>query len=146
MTEREEVVLLARSWIGTPYRHQGSCSQAGADCLGLIRGIWRSLYGSEPEAPGSYSADWAETGHDEALWQAALRHLVPLGPDEPFRAGQVLLFRMRPRAVAKHVGLLSARAPLRFIHAYSGHGVVENTLSSPWRARLVARFDFPDVR
>ncbi|WP_406720855.1 MULTISPECIES: peptidase [Thioclava] len=146
MTARSEVVFLARAWIGTPYSHQASCLQGGTDCLGLIRGIWRSLYGCEPELPAPYSADWAEAGGAEALWQAAARHLVPVQANDPFRMGQVLLFRMKPRAVAKHVGLLSERGPLRFIHAYGGHGVVENALSAPWRARLVARFDFPDVR
>jgi hypothetical protein len=42
------------------------------------------------------------------------------------------------------VGIVSegGEAP-RFIHAYSGHGVVENTLSDPWRRRVVACFGFP---
>ena len=37
------IVEIARSWIGTPYEHQASCAGAGADCLGLLRGIWRAL-------------------------------------------------------------------------------------------------------
>ncbi|RMD92718.1 MAG: peptidase, partial [Alphaproteobacteria bacterium] len=32
----------------------------------------------------------------------------------------------------------------RFIHSYSGHGVVENPLSEPWARRVVARFAFPE--
>ena len=43
------VVAEARRWIGTPYVHQASSFQAGCDCLGLIRGVWRHLYGAEPE-------------------------------------------------------------------------------------------------
>ncbi|MEQ9675505.1 MAG: peptidase, partial [Roseovarius indicus] len=34
-------------------------------------------------------------------------------------------------------------AEASFIHAYSGHGVVESPLSAPWRRRIVARFAFP---
>ena len=52
---------------------------------------------------------------------------------------------MRDGAVAKHLGVaadIGARA--RFLHAYSGHGVVESPLSTPWRRRLVARFQFPE--
>jgi hypothetical protein len=47
--------------------------------------------------------------------------------------------------VAKHLGILTeAGAAPRFIHAYSGHGVVENSLSAPWRRRIVAAFAFPE--
>ncbi len=35
----DEIVALARAWIGTPYRHQASCRGAGTDCLGLLRGV-----------------------------------------------------------------------------------------------------------
>jgi NlpC/P60 family putative phage cell wall peptidase len=58
--------------------------------------------------------------------------------------GDLLLFRMRDGAVAKHLGILSdtGEAP-RFIHAYDRHGVVESPLSEPWRARIAAGFRFP---
>ena len=53
------VVDAARLWLGTPYVHQASVRGSGSDCLGLIRGVWRDLYGAEPEAPPAYTADWA---------------------------------------------------------------------------------------
>ncbi len=142
MDLNEEIVSAARRWIGTPYVHQASCLGAGTDCLGLIRGIWREVYGQEPEAVPAYSPDWAETSGHEALWQAARRHLRPA---TTARAGQLLLFRMRDNAVAKHLGIASECGTRpRFVHAYSGHGVVENPLSEPWAKRVAARFDFPD--
>ncbi|HMM10451.1 MAG TPA: peptidase, partial [Paracoccus solventivorans] len=58
MTVGLRAVEIARGWIGTPYVHQGSVKGAGADCLGLIRGVWRELYGTEPEAPPPYTPDW----------------------------------------------------------------------------------------
>ncbi|MEL7097956.1 MAG: NlpC/P60 family protein [Pseudomonadota bacterium] len=132
----------ARRWIGTPYVHQASCRGAGADCLGLVRGVWRALYGAEPEAPPAYTMDWSEAGGDERLWQAALRHLEPRAAGAE-AVGDVILFRMRAGAVAKHLGIVSAIGPAQaFIHAYSGHGVVESPLSAPWRRRIVARFAF----
>ena len=52
---------------------------------------------------------------------------------------------MREGAVAKHLGLATDPAPAaRFIHAYSGHAVVETALSEPWARRLAARFRFPE--
>ncbi len=141
---RQNIVDEARTWLGTPYVHQASVKGAGTDCLGLLRGVWRELVGHEPEAVPIYSTDWSEPQGEERLWDAARRHLVEKpGPD--LEAGDVLLFRMRDVAVAKHLGIVSAtgEAP-RFIHAYSGHGVVENSLSEPWRRRVVARFEFPE--
>lgn len=137
------VVRLARGWIGTPYCHQASCRGAGADCLGLVRGVWRELVGAEPEAVPAYSFDWSEVTGEESLWHAAQRYFVPRPPGRE-APGDLLLFRMRSGAVAKHLGLQAETGTqASFIHAYSGHGVVESPLSAPWRRRIVARFAFP---
>lgn len=139
---RAAILSEARRWIGTPYRHQASVRGAGADCLGLVRGVWRACCGDEPEAAPPYSMDWSEPQGEERLWAAALRHLTPVVTARP---GDVLLFRMRAGAVAKHLGILSEDgAHPRFVHAYSGHGVIESTLTAPWARRVVARFSFPD--
>ena len=137
------VVEEARSWIGTPYVHQASCKGAGCDCLGLIRGLWRELYGAEPEVPPAYTMDWSEPQGEERLWAAARLYLLEkAGPAVP---GDVLLFRMRAGAVAKHLGILAeVGAEASFIHAYAGRGVVESPLSAPWARRVVARFEFPE--
>lgn len=138
------VIETARSWIGTPYVHQASLRGAGCDCLGLLRGIWRDINGAEPEAVPAYAPDWDEAQGSEALWQAARRHLRPKEPGQEAE-GDVLLFRMRAGAVAKHLGLQSTVGPqARFIHSYSGHGVIESALTPPWRRRIVARFVFPE--
>jgi NlpC/P60 family putative phage cell wall peptidase len=137
------IVEAARGWIGTPYVHQCARRGAGSDCLGLVRGVWREVYGAEPEAIPAYSMDWSEPQGEERLWEAALRHLKPK-PVTGGSAGDVLLFRMRQGAVAKHLGILSVAGPAaRFIHAYSRHGVLESALSAPWRRRVVACFEFP---
>ncbi|SOB98644.1 NlpC/P60 family putative phage cell wall peptidase [Rhodobacter sp. JA431] len=138
-------VAEARQWLGTPYLHQASVRGAGADCLGLLRGVWRALYGGEPEPVPAYRADWSEPSGQEALWAAAQRHLRPLPGLWVQAPGEVLLFRMRAGSVAKHLGIVSATgAQARFVHAYSGHGVVESPLAAPWARRIVARFAFPE--
>ena len=135
------IVAAARGWIGTPYVHQASCRGGGADCLGLLRGVWREVLGEEPETVPAYTPDWSEAGRREELMAAALRWLVPVEAAGP---GQVLLFRMREGAVAKHLGISALLAGGEsFIHAYCGHGVVESPLSAPWARRIVARFAFP---
>lgn len=144
MTVAERAVAEARLWLGTPYVHQASCRGAGTDCLGLLRGVWRALYGAEPEVVPAYTADWAEPTGDEVLLRAGQRLLQakPVGDEA---AGDVILFRMRAGHVAKHLGLQSSVGPgARFIHAYSGHCVTESALTDPWRRRIAARFAFPD--
>lgn len=139
----DRVVTAARSWIGTPYRHQASVRGAGADCLGLIRGVWRDLLGQEPEAVPPYTPDWSEPARDEVLWSAAGRWLCPRPGTTP-ADGLVLLFRMREGSVAKHLGIAAPGAcGPSVIHAYSGHGVVESPLSEPWLRRIVATFAYP---
>lgn len=136
------IVSEAREWIGTPYLHQASVKGAGADCLGLVRGIWRSLHGAEPEAIPPYTHDWAEPAQDEVLWRAARRWLREHGAADE-QVGDVLLFRMSRKSVAKHLGVqVRIGDDPAFVHAYSGHGVVETRLSQPWRQRVIARFSF----
>ena len=144
MSIAARAVAEARGWIGTPYRHQASARGAGADCLGLVRGVWRGVYGAEPEVVPAYTANWAEPAREEVLWRAALRHLVPRAGRVP-RPGDVILFRMRDGAVAKHLGIAAGGpSAASFIHAYCGHGVVESPLSAPWARRIVACLAFPE--
>lgn len=133
------VVALARGWIGTPYVHQASTCGAGADCLGLIRGVWRGLHGAEPVAVPPYTPDWGEAGAREVLRAAAEAWLLPAGP--AVCPGDVLLFRMRDGGIAKHLGIAT---PGAFVHAYSGQGVVESPLSLPWVRRIAARYRFAE--
>lgn len=141
-------VEIARDWIGTPYVHQASVKGAGTDCLGLLRGIWRGIYGHEPETVPPYTSDWAEPSREERLWAAARRHLQQLSEvvgSPPEGVGEVLLFRLREGAVAKHLGISAfSGSGWSFVHAYTGHGVIESPLSLPWQRRVVARFAFPE--
>ncbi len=129
----------ARAWIGTPYVHRASVKGAGADCLGLVRGVWRAVRGAEPEAAPAYAPQWAEACGRELLLEALGRHLQCV-PCESVRAGDALAFRLRMNAPAKHVGILGEGRC--FIHAHERLGVVETPLGSWWWRRLAATFRF----
>lgn len=133
---------LARDWIGTPYLHQSSVKGAGTDCLGLLRGIWREIYGHEPVLIPPYSMDWSEAGGREDLRAAADLWLIAKDIADA-ASGDMLLFRMRTGAVAKHLGLQGRVQNPSFIHAYFGHAVVESALTDPWQRKIVARYRFP---
>lgn len=136
----ELVVAEATGWLGTPYRHQASRKGVGADCLGLVLGVWRALYGDEPERPGPYAPDWAEAGGEERLLEAARRHMIAIDRSKA-GAGALVLFRWRPHLPAKHAGILIGHE--RFIHAYQGHAVTASPLVPQWRRRIAAAFLFP---
>ena len=137
---RANIVDSARHWIGTPYCHQASSQGVGADCLGLVRGVWRDVIGPEPEALTAYAPDWAESSCQETLLAAAQRHFMPQSI-EAISAGAVLLFRWRPYVPAKHIAIASS--PSTMIHAHEGIRVCEVDLTSWWRRHLAAAFEFP---
>ncbi|OAN84468.1 peptidase [Jannaschia sp. EhC01] len=138
------VVTAAREWLGTPYVHQASCKGAGCDCLGLLLGLWREFHVTLPAPVPAYTNDWSETSGEERLLQAARAHMVEKALGDAAE-GDILIFRMRAGAVAKHVGLQTqAGDNPRFLHAYSGRGVTEGALTPPWARRVVARFTFPE--
>lgn len=135
----DAVVAAARIFLGTPYRHQASLAGAGCDCLGLLRGVWRALYGAEPMAMPAYRADMRDPTNAGALRRAAEALLA--AEAGPLAAGQVLLFRLGGMAEPKHCGILVS--PERFIHAQERLGVVEADLTEAWARRLSGRFRFP---
>lgn len=141
--DRARIAAIARSWLGTPYVHQASAKGRGADCLGLVRGVYRELLGHEPELPPPYTPDWNERrAADEPLLSAARRHLIP-APISPLLCGQVLIFRIVSDGPAKHCGIFIGGD--QFIHAYAGRAVIESWLNRWWRERLVGVFEFPGV-
>jgi NlpC/P60 family putative phage cell wall peptidase len=167
MSVNAEVLAIAGAWIGTPYRHQGAVKGVGCDCLGLIRGIWRELYGAEPEAVPAYAPDWAERAGEERLMAAAGRHFMAVASSAESLPGDLVLFRFRPHLAAKHAGIL-ARLPLEagcrgcrdpgdcgchdrrdpqpdaFIHAYEQSAVTLSALVPGWRRKIAGIYRFPE--
>ncbi|PLW76798.1 peptidase P60 [Cohaesibacter celericrescens] len=145
--QADRIISLARDWIGTPYHHQASLKGVGCDCLGLVRGVWRGLYGCEAEAVPAYSPDWGDASDAEQLLAAGRRHLIeiPIGDMGP---GDVFALRWKGAQSAKHLGIVTSQTATgaRFIHAYEKKGVIEVTLSKQWRAMIAAAFRFPDAK
>jgi NlpC/P60 family putative phage cell wall peptidase len=137
-TQVTHIVKRAQEWVGTPYRHQGSAKGVGCDCLGLVRGIWRELYGDEPEIAGPYSMDWADTSVDDRLLHAARRHFVAI---DQLSLGCLIVFRWRSQMPAKHVGIYVGDN--RFIHAYERAAVISSALVPQWKKRIAGLFEFP---
>lgn len=137
----EEVLSEAERWLGTPYRHGASARGISCDCLGLVRGVWRALYGDEPEAPGVYAPDWAEVSCGDPMLEAASRHMNRRDSPVPM-PGDLVVFRWRAGLASKHLGIMAHGN--RFIHAYQGHSVMASALVPQWRNRIAGIFIFPE--
>lgn len=140
---RQAVVAEARSWLGTPYHHQASCKGVGADCLGLVRGVWRQLGGCDVGGGVAYTRDWAEASGIETMLAGARRHLSEVGRDG-IAPGDVVVFRLRANFVAKHAAIVATETTM--IHAMEGCVVSEVALSPWWRRRIAGAFRFPDLQ
>lgn len=138
----ERLAAVAREWLGTPYLHQASLKGVGADCIGLVRGVWREMEGPEPQQMPSYSSTWSDPTGREDLLVAGETHFKKVSVRD-HALGDVLIFRMRRGSAAKHAGIVSSAT--HFIHAYEGNAVVESALSSFWTDRIAGVFRFPSA-
>ena len=115
----------------------------GGIVMGLLRGVWRELYGEEPEDVPAYTADWAEGSPAQTLRDGLARHLRAI-PPAAMAPADVALFRMGRGGPARHCGIVGERSSgLTLIHACQGRRVREETFSPLWRRRLAFVFRIP---
>ena len=134
------IITIARSWIGTPYRHQASRKGVGCDCLGLLRGVWREVLGEEPELPPPYSRRLGGSGRRHA-GRRRRAGISSRSTCAEFGGGDVLLFRWRDHCPAKHCAI--ATSPDTMVHAHDGACVTEVAFRPWWRRHLAYAFRFP---
>lgn len=144
---RKDIVTVARSWIGTPYRHMQRIKGAGTDCIGLVVGVHNELYPNEPVTDAvipNYTPWWAEETGIELLASSIGEHDhgIAIKPADAL-PGDVFVMRMKERGIAKHCGFYSYDGNI--IHSYSGHSVLETHLPDSWRRRIKYAFRFSGV-
>ena len=83
----DEVMKVARSWIGVPYKHQGR-SRRGVDCGGLLLCIGRDLDVKllEPSVGYSMSPD------PELILKGLLDNCDPIANIDDMKPGDVIPF------------------------------------------------------
>jgi NlpC/P60 family putative phage cell wall peptidase len=135
--EKSDIVAEARTWIGTPFQHQGRTKGKGVDCIGLLYGVAKNL----GIAPDIKSLPQEYIGYkripENGRLQAALNTYM-----EPIRMsqvgpGDVLLFAYKigqPQHVAIYTGDT-------LIHAYNKK-CTEHSMSAAWRRRLCGAYRF----
>lgn len=138
---RADVLAQAVRWIGTPYCHQASKIGVGADCLGLIVGIWNTLADQPLNLARRDQRSWARHADGEPLLDGLAEHLTEKSPDQAM-PGDVLALRWRHTWPASHLAILMDDGTI--IHAYEGGRVVRSHLA-PWTRHIAACFAFPHI-
>jgi len=137
MVERRRVVEEARSWIGTPYRHQARLRSVGVDCAGLIMGVGNALGLTD-----LHYSDYGILPHKGMLRGICDKHFTPVHELED---GAILLMGfVQGPAQEQHLAIYSGLDTI--IHSYLNVGrCIEHRYSSVWRSRTRAIYRYPGV-
>lgn len=131
-----EVVVKAREFIGTRYRHQGR-SREGVDCIGLPACV-RAELGLETLDV----TDYGRRASDESMLEWCRERMVTVAELQP---GDILVMAF---GTDRHMAIVGdyPHGGFSIIHAYiDNRCVVENRLDESFMARVIGSFRFPEV-
>lgn len=136
---RDDIVAAARTFLGTPYQHQGRRPGVALDCLGIITCTADLLGHDDIEDVPDYRMN---PDHERLLAECA-RQLVEI-PVELMREGDIALFGFARRRIPQHFAILSSRSTMIHAHRDTGY-VLESSIDTYWTERLVCAYRFPLV-
>lgn len=143
--ERAAIVAEARSYLGTPFVHQGRVRGHGVDCVGLPICIARTF---GMVAPGLDVTGYPRSPDGRTLLATADKYMTRIERSE-MTVGDVLVLRFD--ALPQHMGIVGdyLHGGLSLIHALGtpdGKGrVVEHHLNDATMKRYVAAYRLPGI-
>jgi hypothetical protein len=134
MTLQERIVEEARSWLHTPFRHQGQVKHVGVDCAQFVALVAKGA-GLPVEIPANY-----RPREDGTVMLKLLNEHMEMVPLEEVQPGDVLALcdeALRDPDIPRHLVFVTDVTPktLFIIHA-SERGIREHRTDSRWRARI----------
>jgi len=81
--QRSQVLREARTWIGTPFHHQGRQKAVGVDCVGLTIGVALSLGLIDESLAKSLPTDYRQHPDAKLMKRLLRQHMSPCWPPEP---------------------------------------------------------------
>lgn len=131
-----DIVRQARTWLGTPYHHQGRLKGVGVDCVGIIIGVGKELGIFDYD-----TKDYARSPNSNRM-QAELDFHFDRVPFTEIRAGDIGFFKFK--AEPQHLAFFT---DIGVLHAYMQVGkCVEHSYSSPWPERFVQAYRFKGIK
>lgn len=137
---RAEFVSIARSWMGTTWKHQGRKKGIGVDCIGFASEVGREAGLIDVTEAANY-----QRRPDSKMLRAKMgEYLQPIKASE-LRPGDLVLLAFD--GVETHVAIVGdypAPGELSLIHAYLvARKVVEHRLDPTWRNRIAGCYRVP---
>lgn len=147
---REDIVKEVRSYVGTPFAHQGRTPKKGLDCVGVPISVCLKF-----KIPFTDKTDYPKMPRPEMVRAGLEENLLPLGKFG-WKQGCVLRMytgRNMPKLAAARALFVESRArhvvvvtSNGYVHADFDIGrVVESGLSDDFRERIAEAYDFPGV-
>lgn len=133
---REQLISEARSWLGTPFHHQGRVKGAGVDCVGvLVKTL--SIFNLLTVDNTNYSRN----PNGDYLIRMCELYFNPIPMDE-ILPGDILVFAWgkEPQHLALYtdIGILHAHVRVK--------KVVEHIYDDPWKKRTVAAYRIKGIK
>lgn len=138
---RMDVVTEARTWLGTPFVHQGWTKGVACDCIGLIKGVGVALglfdYDEQSYKAQRYAA-YSMLPNPRKMREGLAEFFVPIEKAEALPGD---IFYIAWAKEPQHVALMTDHG---IIHSYSHVGkVVEHALDAEWERRICATYRYP---
>lgn len=141
-TEWERFATVARSWIGTPFRHCVAAKGRGVDCSLLVGSILNELGIVTHLNYTYYHADWYVNGANDLIIAYMEKHIQNhLAPglsaaraEGPLLRGDVLTLQIAHNQLNNHAVIYMGDGMI--LHAMSFGSVVEVTFPKTWATRI----------
>ena len=144
MISRNQILEEARSYVGTPYHHQGRLKGVGLDCSGLIVCVAKSL-GLFESTIVNYSK--RQEYFTNILMVEIKKYMIEIDVDDAC-PGDVLVFWMNARTkTPAHLAIKTERGIIQTFDDANKklNKVVDTTLSPSWHRRITNVFKFQGV-
>lgn len=134
MTENP-LITQARTWIGTPFHHQGRVKGVGCDCLGMLIGVADELklVGNGVLIASLDNVNYSLSPNTTELIAKMAEYLQEVRDIE---VGDIALLKMEGNP--QHLGIITdyVHGGFGILHAIYGNGVVEHALTTSWENRI----------
>lgn len=135
-----KIVAEARTWIGTPWHHQGCVKGVGVDCIGLVKNVFETVTGLCVDVETNYHR-MPPVGRESRILEGLSKYATEVDKSK-LQPGDVLLFHFLS-GLSNHVGIFSGDG--QFIHAWLDVGkVVEMPLAGAWERAIKTAFRVPE--
>jgi len=133
---RADIIAEARTWVGTPHRHQGRLKHIATDCVGFAIMV--------PVTLGLLPPDFDINGYSRHPDPELMKKYLKQFADRTDRliGGNLLL--LIPKRIPQHLGILTSETSM--IHAIDQvRGVREHILDQRWRSSIAGIYSYRGI-